>query len=441
MKKRILSCFLVVSMAFGILTGCGSGESVETGKEELSGVETTTNNGGEKKKIVFWYSHTGAEGSYYAQAAQDFNESQDQYEVEALSVTDRQKYIVAISGNEAPDVIEISNQDIITYANNGLIEDLQVVANEDSYSLDVYSKQALEANTINDSIYGIPLLSVIIQMFYNKDILEEIGYSEPPETMEELYEMAVKATQVDESGTITRLGYPLFPLASARQELIYAFGGSWWAEDGNTLTPDNPNNIESLKMNLSYREGYEISKVQEFIGTANTNRYSENDMFFAGKQLFRFDGPWLSAMIKEFESDVNYGVTMIPGTKANPENRGSSRYETASFAIPIVAKEKNGAWEFIKFATNSAETKDILLGVGSLPALLSLYEDKDILEQPNYEAFVEALKLENGIQYAKITDFAKYISLIDEHLDYVYNGMQSPEEAMKNLAEQSKLLE
>lgn len=441
MRKRILSCIVIASMTIGLLTGCG-GKTNESSESVTSGETASTDAGsGERKKVVFWYAQTGAEGSYYAQAAEDFNASQDSYEVEALSVTDKQKYIVAISGNEAPDVIEISNQDIITYANNGLVEDLQVFADDDNYSLDVYSKQSLEANTVNDTIYGIPLLSVIIQMFYNKDMLEEIGYSEPPKTMEELYEMAVKATEVDEKGTITRLGYPLFPLASARQELIYAFGGTWWSEDGKTLTPENPQNIESLEMNLAYRELYDIAKVQEFIGTANTNRYSENDMFFAGKQLFRFDGPWLSAMIKEFKSDVNYGVTFIPGTAAHPENAGASRYETASFGIPVVAKEKSGAWEFIKFATNSEETKDILLGVGSLPALLSLYEDQDILGQPNYDTFVEALKKENGIQYATISDFAKYISLIDEHLDYVYNGMQSPEEAMKNLSEQSIMLE
>ena len=113
---------------------------------------------------------------------------------------------------------------------------------------------------------------MIIQMFYNKDILEEIGYTEPPKTMEELYEMAVKATEVDDKGTITRLGYPLFPLASARQELIYAFGGKWWSDDGLTLTPDDPAILDSLKMNIDFRSQYGIEKVQEFVATANTNR-------------------------------------------------------------------------------------------------------------------------------------------------------------------------
>ncbi len=425
--KKALSCLLASVMLITSLTACG---------------ETSGESGGKKEKIVFWYSHTGNEGEYYIQAVEAFNAGQDKYEVEALSVTDKQKYIVAISGNDCPDLIEVSNQDIISYADSGLLSPIDTIAEQDGYALEgTYSNQALEANILGGQVYGVPLTSIIIQMFYNKDILAELGYSEPPETMEELYEMAVKATQVDESGTITRLGYPLFPLASARQELIYAFGGAWWAEDGTTLTPDNEKILDSLIMNLKYRELYGIEKVQEFIATANTNRYTENDMFFAGKQLFRFDGPWLATMITDYGPDVNYGVTLIPGTKANPENRGASRYETTSLAIPVSAQQNEGAWELIKFLSNSDETKELLLGIGSLPALLSLYEDSDILNQPNYEAFVEALKTENGIQYAKIGDLAKYTSLIEEYLDYVYNGMGTPEDSMKRLEEQAKMLE
>lgn len=452
MTKKLVSLMLAAGMLTVNLAGCGTGtKGIEPSANEstVAQANTTETNTTEvkkldadKKKIVFWYFHTGEEAKIMEQATKDFNEIQDEYLVEALSVSDKQKYIVAISGNESPDVIEISNQNVISYAGNGLLEDLSELAAKGNLSLtDTFSPQSLEANSLNGVTYGAPISSVVIQMFYNKDILTELGYAEPPKTMEEMYEMSVAATEVDEKGTITRLGYPLFPLASARQELIYAFGGKWWAEDGMTLTPDSPEILDSLNMNVAYRQLYGVEKVQEFIATANTNRYTENDMFFAGKQLFRFDGPWLATMISEYGPDINYGVTLIPGTNANPDYRGSSRYESTAFSIPVVAKEKEGAWEFIQYLTNSAETKDILLGIGSLPALMSLYDDQDLLAQENFAAFIEALKTENGVQYAKINDLAKYNSLIDEYLDYVYNGMMTPEQAMAELKKQSSMLE
>lgn len=442
MKKQ-LAAIMAATMMMGTLAACGGGASTATSATDSTTTSAATSeSSGEKTKITFWYSHSGDEAAAFEQAIASYNASQDKVEVEGLSVTDKQKIIVALSGSEAPDVIEVSNQDIINYANNGLIETLNDKADADGYDVaGTYSAQALTANTLNDDLYGMPLAAMIIEMFYNKDILAEIGYDAPPTTMEELYEMAVKATELDADGNITRLGYPLFPLASARQEGIYAFGGRWWSEDGTTLTPDDPGILDSLHMNVEYRSLYGIDKVNEFVATANTNRYTENDMFFAGKQLFRFDGTWLDAMIKANNADLNYGVALIPGTKAHPEDQGSSRYETNSLAIPVTCQNEDAAWDFIKYFTNSDATKQLLISMANLPVLPTLYNDPDMLAaMPSAEIFIDALKKENGIQYATIADLSQYTSLINEELDYVYNGSKTPEEAMAELKTRSETL-
>ena len=442
MKKQ-LAAIMAATMMMGTLAACGGGASTATSATDSTTTSAATSeSSGEKTKITFWYSHSGDEAAAFEQAIASYNASQDKVEVEGLSVTDKQKIIVALSGSEAPDVIEVSNQDIINYANNGLIETLNDKADADGYDVaGTYSAQALTANTLNDDLYGMPLAAMIIEMFYNKDILAEIGYDAPPTTMEELYEMAVKATELDADGNITRLGYPLFPLASARQEGIYAFGGRWWSEDCTTLTPDDPGILDSLHMNVEYRSLYGIDKVNEFVATANTNRYTENDMFFAGKQLFRFDGTWLDAMIKANNADLNYGVALIPGTEAHPEDQGSSRYETNSLAIPVTCQNEDAAWDFIKYFTNSDATKQLLISMANLPVLPTLYDDPDMLAaMPSAEIFIDALKKENGIQYATIADLSQYTSLINEELDYVYNGSKTPEEAMAELKTRSETL-
>ena len=52
------------------------------------------------------------------------------------------------------------------------------LAAADNYDLTgVFSNQSLVANTLNDTVYGAPLASMIIQMFYNKDILEAVSYT------------------------------------------------------------------------------------------------------------------------------------------------------------------------------------------------------------------------------------------------------------------------
>ena len=442
--KRFL-CFLsAVLLAISVLSGCGNtagnGTDQTTGAGASDTAAATTAAAAPAQKVVFWYNHKGDEAKVYEEAIKQYNDSQSKYVVEGLSLTDDQKLIVAMASNESPDAITGSNSSIITYHSNGLLQKLNDYVDRDKLDLGIYSEQALKANSVGDELYALPETAYTIQMFYNKDILKKIGYTDPPKTMEEMYEMADKATTLDKDGNIDVLGYPLFPFASARQELIYGFGGRWWSEDGKTLTPDSQGALDSLSMNVKYRQKYNIKKVQAFIATANTNRYTEKDMFFAGKQLFRLDGSWIPTMMKNFNSTVDYGITLVPGTKANPGLAGTSRFETDSLSIPTVASNKDGAWDFIKYFSNSDATKTILIGTGNLPALKALYEDKEILAIPGYSDFINALKLEKGIQYPQIADFTKYVSLIDEQLGYVYDGSKTPEQALKDLKGQSASL-
>lgn len=446
--RKYIAFMMAGMMAAVSLTGCsqGSGETTsqvaQTDTGEAKTEDTTGAGSNTEREIVnYWHIHTGDEAKVEDELIAAYNASQDKYEVVGLSMNDQQKLIVAMSSDEGPDVIFSSNANLTTYYFNGLLQNLQEYAERDQLDMGQWTEKSLESCTFDGNLYALPNAGgSAIMMYYNKDLLEEAGYSEPPTTMEELYEMSEKITKLDENGDIETFGYPLFPLASARQELIYAFGGRWWDEEGN-LTPDSEGILESLHMNMKVREMYGIEKVQAFVGTANTNRYTEQDMFFTGNQAFRFDGTWLPTMIKNNNPDLNYGIALVPGTEAHPENLGVSRYESSTLSMPINAKCKEGAWDFIKFSASYEGAKIMDVGRGATPARFDLMEDEDILAIPGQSEFIEANKLEKGINYPKIKDYAKYVSLIDNALDLVYNGYQTPEEAMADLAQQCKGLQ
>lgn len=431
--KKFVSTLLVGCMAASMLAACGGSASSSSAAASSGEAAAST----EPEVITFWYTHKGDEAEVFEEAIAAYNASQSKYKVEGLSVPDKQKIVTALAANEAPDVIECSSANIIQYQASGMLQSLTEYIDAEGFDLSVIAEQSLGAMNLEGEQYGLAFNQELIQLFYNKDILESIGYTEPPKTVDEMYEMAVKATTLDADGNIDVLGYPLFPLASARQELIYAFGGRWWADDLTTLTPDDPKILDSLNMNVEYRNLYGIDKVNAFIATANTNRYTEQDMFFAGKQLFRIDGQWLPTMIEGFGSDVNWGVTLLPSASGDEDARGTSRYETTGVSIPINAVNKEGAWDFVKWITSAEGSKILCMGNGWLPANTELYEDPDMLALPCFPEFMEALEVGNIVHYPIIADSAEYTSLIEEHLDYVYSGAMSPEEAMAALKERS----
>ena len=425
MHKKLIGLVALLAMLLISVPAAFAGGSQES---------ATTEDG--REIVTFWYNNTGDEALVYEQVIADYNASQDKYEVQGLSVTDDQKLIVAMSSNEAPDVFKHSNSKVIQFQKNGLLQSVQDYIDAEGFDTSVYSVQSLEANTLDGKLWALPIDAYTIQMFYNKDLLEAAGYTEPPKTMEEMYEMAVAVTKLDANGNVEILGYPLFPYASARQELIYGFGGTWWDENGKP-TPQDPGILESLNMNVKFRNEFGGSNLDSFIATANTNRYTEQDMFFQGKQLFRLDGSWLPTMMDNFGSTVNYGITFVPGTEAHPENRGRARFETDSVAIPVMAKNKEGAWDFIKYIAGYDGAKVIDLGTGNLPALTTLYDDPDVQAKAGFAEFIEALQIGNGVQYPQMNDFDEYISMVNASLDTVYALRATPEQAMADLAAQS----
>lgn len=425
MKKAFVALFLLLAMT-GMIFANGSSE--ETAKS------------GEREEITFWYRHKGDEAIAVENIIATYNASQDKYHVTGLSANDAQKVLVAVSSGTGPDVYEVASAQFPTFVAQGLLESLDDYVKKDNIDVDnIFVEKAALAGTANGVRYSLPLAAYNIELFYNKDLLAEAGYTEPPKTIEEMYEMAVKATKLDSEGNIEVLGYPLFPFLSAKWELTYAWGGRWWNEDRTEYTPENPGNLLALEKNVEYRNLYGIKKVQAFISTANTNRYTEKDMFFQGKQLFRIDGAWLPTMMKNYNLDVNWGVCLVPGQEGSES--GVSRYDVNHVAIMSTSKHKEGAWDFCKWLATGAGAKAWDMMLVNPPALKENFNDADIQNSINgFEVFMEASEAGVGINYPIVPNYTEYASLIDEYLDYAYSGDKTPQEAINGLIEATKRL-
>nr|WP_258567729.1 ABC transporter substrate-binding protein [Paenactinomyces guangxiensis] len=70
-----------------------------------------------------------------------------------------------------------------------------------------YPAAAVNGATVNGKLLGYPTEVQTYGLYYNKKLLQEEGYSAPPKTWDELYQMAKKITKRDTSGKVLVEGY------------------------------------------------------------------------------------------------------------------------------------------------------------------------------------------------------------------------------------------
>lgn len=166
MKKRKITALLTaLAVTAGILTGCGAGgnESApaadnvpaaqESAKEESGGEAAS---GGEAQAITIWY-YWETEGHQVAldQVIQEYNGSQNQYEVTAKYVpfADFKKQLsIGASADELPDIAILDSPDHASYVEMGIFEDLT-----GKFDVSNYYEGTVNSCTVDGKLYGVPL--------------------------------------------------------------------------------------------------------------------------------------------------------------------------------------------------------------------------------------------------------------------------------------------
>lgn len=70
---------------------------------------------------MLWHLWTGVEAGYLDDAVAAYNAQSDKYYVEALSVPDSQKIMVAIQSGDGPDITDDFTNNIGAYASKGIM--------------------------------------------------------------------------------------------------------------------------------------------------------------------------------------------------------------------------------------------------------------------------------------------------------------------------------
>lgn len=430
--KRVAALLLALVTTASI-TGCAGGNTASSSAAPSNAESSAAP--AEKTKVNFWYLWGGDEAKIIEEIIAAYNKSQDKYECIGLSTPDQQKIITAISGGQGPDVTDDFGGSIPKYAMQNIAMPLDDFIKAENFDTSVYVDSAMQLMKFQDKVYGLPLSVNVFALYYNKDLLEKAGIKELPKTLEELMQMGEDTTKL-ENGAITQLGMPFVTDSYWHYCFTYANGGLFADKDGK-LTPDNAGFKTTLEYLAKMVKKFGSDPLNNYITSGISKQYTAEDPFCKGTQVFRIDGPWFYNMAKD--AGVNFDLMPLPGS-TTAGGTGYSMMDTSIMYIPSTAKNKDGAWDFVKYITNGEGSRMFVTKKGDLPPTKALAQDESVINMsPASKVYIDILNqnhcyalppMEAGVEYDKAIKMASEAVRLGGSVDDALTKIQKDTEAL-----------
>ena len=198
-----------------------------------------------------------------------------------------------------PAISAIDNPDVLRVAKAGILKDISADVSKIQVWSDLYAGPKA-AVTEGSKVYGVPIGSNSLALYYNKKMLTDAGVSAPPQTWEQLTETASKTTKS-----------PVYGIAFSAvndEEATWQWEPFLWSNGGSLLDLSSKDAQTALELWVDWvKKGY-ASK-----GVVNWNQEEVPNEFISGRAATMVMGPWQLANVKK--SGVDFGIVTIPVPK------------------------------------------------------------------------------------------------------------------------------
>jgi multiple sugar transport system substrate-binding protein len=401
MSSRLLRIMVVFVILLGIVAACGGEEEPTSAPavEEQPKATALPAGAGLPEKLRVWITW----GDDPTQIQGLFNQFGDAegIEVEVNSPVDDEKVLAALSGSEPPDVLVLGGPDqVSTWVAEGLLTPLDDVIVSSGIDVgDIYPAMLDQGKYLGKQ-YALPWGSDTYALYWNKDLFEEAGLDpeKPPQTLEEMAEMADKLTKQEADGTITQLGFiPDFSWGHMDQ---YAsmFGGYFVNEDGTKVLLTSDPVLDALKWEQQFYTKYGPEEVDRFVSSFGDYDSAEHG-FMAGKVGMMVDGEWMTGdnFIGGLAPDLWYGVAPLPYPEGHPERAGTNLVQGTVVVIPSGVKNPEASGKLLAWMMSPEIVAEEMVANFNLPSSKKAAEDPRFHENEKFDKFMELANSPNAV--------------------------------------------
>jgi len=287
--------------------------------------------------------------------------------------TYKQDLINALASGQGPDIFLINNAWLPLFYDKTVPAPVEIL-NEQRFRnnfVDVVVNDFLSYG----KIYATPLSVDTLSLFYNKDLLNSVGITEPPKNWDEFFKDVKILTIVNGYGNIEKSGAALGTAFNIHRStdvlsLMMLQSGTEMTDASRSMaTFDKPNSDNVSAGEISLDAYTRFAKIGSDVYCWNKDMHYSTDAFSEGTAAMIFDYSWTIPTILSKSPKLNFAIAPVP------QQPGRNPVDYANYWGFAVAKNKkatvaglnpsqnsitdqtrvNETWKFLTYLTTKAD--------------------------------------------------------------------------------------
>ena len=374
MKKKLFALFLIVALMLCMIPAAFAADDEITLDVIICQYGPNTNE---------WFLGKGMDGSNFVEKFEAANPG-IKLNLDVVSWNDVYTEVdTRIANNNAPDILNIDV--FANYANEGLLLPVKDYCPDDLFG--DFFPSFIDQSIIDDTVWAVPDLASARALFYNVDILNEVGV-EVPTTWAELQDVSQAIIDYYD-GEIYPWGIDMTTDEGQAAFAYYTWGnGGGFVDANGDWAVNSAENVEAIQFAISLvNDGFTNPN------PATQTRYDLQDMFAAGKLAMVIAPNQLPTYVADKGGEINMATAGLPANVGKASSSVGVMDRVMAFkddSAPDQAARNEAIGKFLKFFYDPENYVGWVSMEGFLPAVNSAVEAL-VAADPSFEAWLDVL--------------------------------------------------
>ncbi len=332
------------------------------------------------------------------------------------------------AGDNQPALAEMDIVWPATFAAAGWVAPVDEYVSEED--LDPLIDAYRDALTIEGELVAFPAQADALGFYYRTDLLEEYGYDGPPETWQEMIEMADTITEGEDDPDLQGFlfqGANIEGLLANYLTILWGMGGDVVDQDGNVIINDETG-VEALQLMVDFIYEYGVSAEGVTTDETDDSRVAFQD----GRGVFTLNWMYAYSLFDGDDSPIqgDFALTTPPSSPGYDPGVALGGWH---WAVNANAADPEAAIEVAQHLTSYEVQKERVIRQTEIPTREDVYEDEEVLEaQPWLEEFLPVVQ--QGRMRPLSDQYSQVSEAIRDELSNALAQIKSPQEALDDAA-------